>query len=378
MSKHQRPASISQVTKCVKKNMHNVQINLNTLSEFEQSIKFKVHRESKQVDIETSLSSKSINEDKSTLIYKINEVINIPKKLNEYFDNILDTKYYLFGVPKTDSFFYSILYVILKDFKLKDSKIRNDYVSNIKVELEKQLPSYFRQKKLSRYGYKQHKISQNISDPSVVTEGLICFMAEYFNINLVVIDYENERYWMGKEYNDSLNEKNVILIYTNGIYLPIIHIYGDLPDNFIFKCVVNRFKIYNKLATETDLSLVEMNVATSSNAKTTPAVTATSDTVTTTVVPTPIVPTPIVPTPVVTTPVVTTPAVIVTSDTVVPTPAVTTSKKPKLKGFSGYKLGQLQDLANDSGINIYIGASFDNPKQKLKTKRQLYDELKAL
>lgn len=371
MSKYQRPASISQVTKCIKKNMHNVQINLNTIAEFEQAIEFKVYREPKQVDIETSLSSKSINEDKTTLIYKINEVINIPKKLNEYFDNILDTKYYLFGVPKIDSFFYSILYVISKDFKLKDSKIRNDYVSNVKVELEKQLSSYFRQKKLSRYGYKQHEISQNIADSSVVTEGLICYIAEYFNINLVVIDYDNERYWMGKEYNDSLNEKNVVLIYTNGIYLPIIHIYGDLPDNFIFKCVVNRFKIYNKLATETDLSLVEMNLVTSSNTESVPATPsvvepAVSENPAPSVVATGTLATP-VPTPAAPTPA---PAPAPT-----PTPA---AKKPKLKGFSGYKLGQLQDLANEFGINIYIGASFDNPKQKLKTKRQLYDELKAL
>ena len=152
---------------------------------------------------------------------------------------------------------------------------------------------------------------------------------------------------MGKEYNDSLNEKNVVLIYSNGIYLPIIHIYGDLPDNFIFKCVVNRFKVYNKLATETDLSLVEMNVATSSKLAE---------------------------------PATVTPAIVTDEpSTAKPVTAIAEPKtnKPTLKGFSGYKLPQLQDLANEFGISIW-NCDVESNKSKPKTKRQLYDQLKAL
>ena len=325
MSKYQKPASISQVTRCVKKNMHNVKINLNVNPEFEQSVEFKVYREPKNINIETSLSSKSINEDRNTLVYKLDEVLNIPKKLNEYFDENLDTKYYIYGVPKKDSFFYSLLYIIHKEFKLKDKTVRTNYVDNLKVSLDKQLSSIFKQNKLSRYGYKLSDITDNINDSSAVREGLICYMTEHFGINIIILDYDNERYWIGKEYDDSINEKNAILVYTNGIYLPIIHIYGDLPDNFIYKCVINRLKIYNKLITDTDLSLVEMNVGASKE----------------------------------------------------PMSNVGASKEPKLKGFSSYRLGELQELAVKYDIETNVVNS-NTQKTKPKTKRQLYDQLQTL
>ena len=124
-SKHNKPATISQITKCIKNNMHNVQINLKTNPDFEQGTNFIVYRELKKVEIETSLASKSINEDKNTLVYTLDQVIDIPRKLNEYFDNNLDTNYYIYGVPKKDCFFHSLLYVVSKDFKLKSNDLYN-------------------------------------------------------------------------------------------------------------------------------------------------------------------------------------------------------------------------------------------------------------
>ena len=50
-------ATISNVTKCVKRNKHNVKINLDVNSQFEQAIEFTVYREPKQCTIETSISS---------------------------------------------------------------------------------------------------------------------------------------------------------------------------------------------------------------------------------------------------------------------------------------------------------------------------------
>ena len=43
--------------------MHNVQISLKVNPEFEQGTDFKVYRDLKEVAIETSIASKSINED---------------------------------------------------------------------------------------------------------------------------------------------------------------------------------------------------------------------------------------------------------------------------------------------------------------------------
>ena len=68
MSKFNQPATISQITKCLKNNKHNVKINLSVISQFEQGTDFPIYREQKKVEIETSLASKSVNEDKSSLI----------------------------------------------------------------------------------------------------------------------------------------------------------------------------------------------------------------------------------------------------------------------------------------------------------------------
>ena len=365
MSKrHQKPATISQVTKCVKRNMHNVKINLNPNPEFEQSTEFVVLRKQKIMTIETSLSSKSVNEDKNTLIYKVNEVLDIPRKLNEHFDSNLDTQYYIYGVPSDDSFFYSLLYVISKDFKLKDSKIRSQYVSKLKENLSTQASSLFRKNKYSKYGYKCTDIVSNIETTDSISEGLMALVSDYFGINLVVLNYDTEKYWVGKEYNTDFNEKNVVIIYSNGLYLPLIHIFGEMPSNFIYKCIVNRFTIYNKLANNTDVSLIEEHLGKSiggggieSDANVDANVAVVADT-----------------------PQPGQPALnnVVQDESPNELPIQTpiqTSSTITLKGFTSYKLNELQILAALSNIDIKLVV---NGKEKNKTKRVLYDELAGL
>lgn len=371
MSKrHQKPATISQVTKCVKRNMHNVKINLNPDPDFEQSTEFVVLRKQKKVMIETSLSSKSVNEDKNTLIYKENEVLDIPRKLNEHFDNNLDTQYYIYGVPSDDSFFYSLLYIISKDFKLKDSKIRDQYVSKLKESLSTQASGLFRNNKYSKYGYKLANIVSNLETTDSISEGLMALVSDYFGINLVILNYDTEKYRIGKEYNTDFNEKNVVIIYSNGIYLPLIHIFGEMPSNFIYKCIVNRFTIYNKLANNTDVSLIEEHLGKSigggdsvSNADVEVKVSVDM---------------------VANTPQPGQPALnnVVQIETPNELPNESSKETPNkqspsitLKGFTSYKLNELQTLATQHNIDIKLVV---NGKEKNKTKRVLYDELVAL
>ena len=361
MSKrHQKPATISQVTKCVKRNMHNVKINLNPDPDFEQSTEFVVLRKQKKVTIETSLSSKSVNEDKNTLVYKENEVLDIPRKLNEYFDSNLDTQYYIYGVPSNDSFFYSLLYVISKDFKLKDTKIRSQYVSKLKESLSTQASGLFRKNKYSKYGYKCADIVSNLETTDNISEGLMALVSDYFGINLVVLNYDTEKYWIGKEYNTDLNEKNVIIIYSNGLYLPLIHIFGEMPSNFIYKCIVNRFTIYNKLANNTDVSLIEEHLGKSiggseseSNSNTDANIDMMAN----------------IPQP-------GQPALNNVEQIESPNESpIQASPSITLKGFTSYKLNELQTLATQHNIDIKLVV---NGKEKNKTKRVLYDELVAL
>jgi len=49
--------------------------------------------------------------------------------------------------------------------------------------------------------------------------------------------------------------------------------------------------------------------------------------------------------------------------------------KQKLKSLSTYKLGDLRELAENLSIELN---KLDGQKEKKKTKRELYDEIKAL
>ena len=347
MSKFNQPATISQITKCLKNNKHNVKINLNTVSQFEQGVEFPIYREAKKVEIETSLASKSVNEDKTSLVYNLNEIINIPKKLNEGFDNKLDLNYYIFGVPKEDSFFYSLLYIVSKDFKLKKEDVRHNYVNTLKQTMLERLPKLFRDNQYSKYEYKRAQITENFENTSHISEGLMCLASDYFGINLIVLNYNTEKYWIGKEYEDKHSEKNVVIIYSDGVYLPLIHIYGEFPDNFIYKCVLNRFKVYRKLATNVDLSVVEQETCISEVPTPGKPVLAKNPQSAAAPAPAP-----------------------------APAPTETNDKKNiKLRAFSGYKLPELVSLAKDNNISIDTEV---NGKTKAKTKRQLYDDLKSI
>ena len=48
MSKFNGPATVGQITKCLKNNKHNVKINLNVISQFEQGTEFPIYREPKK------------------------------------------------------------------------------------------------------------------------------------------------------------------------------------------------------------------------------------------------------------------------------------------------------------------------------------------
>ena len=82
------------------------------------------------------------------------------------------------------------------------------------------VPSLFKNGGYTKYEYKRNQILENIEDVTHVSEGLMCLASDYFGVNLLILNYDNDKYWMGKEYNDDINEKNVVIIFSNGVYLP--------------------------------------------------------------------------------------------------------------------------------------------------------------
>ena len=155
-----------------------------------------------------------------------------------------------------------MLYVISKDFKLKPFDKQQAFTSELLSLLIKELPSYHRKNKYAMYGYKLSSIEEGLTN-NVITSGVLNYISDYYNINIIVLDYNKERYIIGKEYNDSLNEKNVILILNEGIYLPLVNMFGELPTKLLYKCIINKITIDKSNTVEN----VETKILDSSNKK---------------------------------------------------------------------------------------------------------------
>ena len=74
----------------------------------------------------------------------------------------------------------------------------------------------------------QNNIKNNIYEHSE----LFC-LSNYFDINLLVLDYYNMTYFKGSDYQEDKNK--VIIIKYHHHFLPLIHIFGEFPNNLIYK-----------------------------------------------------------------------------------------------------------------------------------------------
>lgn len=317
------PVTISQVTKCVKRNKQTIKINLNSDSRFEQSNEFVIYKDKKNgpLDAEASiLNANATNESNTDILYQEHQVIDIPKKLNDIFDNVLGDDYYLFGVNKDMSFMMSLLYVISKDYKLKDSKTQKQYCEELKKNLIEKLPKYFKEKSYSSFNFNRTNMENNLQN-NIYDNQILCYLSDFYNLNLIVFDYNKSSYITGYEYDD--NHNNVIIIVNDNVYLPLVHIYGEFPNKFIYKCLVNKYKTSNKISQISKKEVVPSKAKINSS-----------------------------------------------NEEIVQIPSANTQS---LKALSYYKLKDLQELA--STLNISLSHNIEG-KNKKKTKNELYTEIK--
>ena len=302
------------ITKLVKNNSQKININLKTYPEFEQGCDFKIFKsKSKIIPMDFHKKEKKEIDTTCDIAFIENGIINIPKKLNDLFDNLISDNYYLFGLPKKNNFLMALLYILSPDFKLKKDD-KNKFIEILLNDLSKELPNYFRDGKYSDKGFSRAGIQKGLENNDI-NRGLVYFISDYYNINLILLDYNTMLYQIGADYSE--DKKNVIIIKNYQDYIPLIHIYGEFPSNLIFKSIINKLQIKNKLEISTTKK-ISFKVNSSKILK----------------------------------------------------------QKLKLKSLGSYKLGELQQLAKENNIEIYSIGNKNNKKNK--TKSQLYEELKVL
>jgi len=303
--------TIGNVTKRIKSNKQNIKIKLNVTPDFEQNNVIK-----KRTKQNTDVLKKDESDDnsKGDIMYNEYEVINIPKKLDDLFDNLLCDNYYLYGISINNvSFLNCLLYILLSEFKFKNSKDQQQFSIQLKINLLKELPTYFKNNKYSKLNYKKQGIEDNIVN-NIFENAELHYLSDYYSINIIVLDYYKFTYYTGDNYNEE--STNIIIVKYNDIYLPMIHIFGESPSNIIYKCIINKLKINNLTHKSDEVATLACDEVAN-----------------------------------------------LTCD------EVATTEILKLKSFSAYKLPELQDLANKYNISIV------NESNKKKTKKQLYDDL---
>ena len=234
------------ITKLIKNNEQNIEIKLNTDPTFEQSVDFKTFNRSEPDEVENTnlpITSNSSNSSNNEIIYIENGIINIPKNLNDIFNDLISDDYYLFGVSKTNSFLMSLLYIISSDFKYKKEN-KNPFVELLIENLIKNLPEYFKQNKYSSMDFSRTKMMEQLKQ-NEIDKAIIYYISDYYNINLIVLNYNKMTYITGKDYKE--DNKNVIIINNYNDYIPLLHIYGECPSNLIYKSIINKLEIQSKL-----------------------------------------------------------------------------------------------------------------------------------
>ena len=264
--------SINLVTKCVKNNNQNFKINLEVESQFEQDNQFKFYKkvndnsidENNILDTNFNVSINNSNIDTSDnqclinndIIIKQDEIINIPAKLNDIFDDLLENNYYLYGLSKTNGFLLSLLYIISSDFKFKSDLERTKFVNLLCEELCKNIDSYFSKGKYASLNFTKSQIITNITN-NVFNQAEIYYIADYYNINLIVLNYIQNNYIIGKQYDE--NKKNVIIVNYNDYHIPLVQIYGETPNNLIFKSIINKLPLNNSNIIHLQESVTKIN-----------------------------------------------------------------------------------------------------------------------
>ena len=245
--------SFNDITKAVKSSKKKVNINIDTIEAFEQKHTIP-ERVIRNVDLQSNnelqknenveiIEQQDKEQDnpiiEDRIIYKFNEIINLPSKI----DTLLDlNNYYTYGVNKENSILYSLLYLLDKDFKLSDTQEQSRIIDGLINLLSENVEQYFKKNNYSIYGLKKLSLVEQFNK-RVLSEDMVLYMSDYFKVNIILIDIENEVYVMKKKFVEDYNSIIIIKnrVTNNLVYLPLLHMFGELPDKELCKNIFSKY-----------------------------------------------------------------------------------------------------------------------------------------
>ena len=117
--------------------------------------------------------------------------------------------------------------------------------------LHENLSKFYKDNKYSKKGLKKVNMEKCLKE-RFVDDSFFLYISDFLNINIIFIDVVDESYDLAKPFNDAL--KNVVLIKhlikDDTYYLPLLNIFGNLPNKDTCQSIFDNYQFKNKLMKE--------------------------------------------------------------------------------------------------------------------------------
>lgn len=166
-------------------------------------------------DLEFSKNKSRKEKNKKKIVSELNNFLSpneiekskkFPKKFKKFFKD-KENKFHRMGIIINDkslstssniSFFTSILYCLIKKTNI-DSKILDSFINALIIGVDGQL-IYKKNKYFKNYGIRKKDIIENLKE-CVMTEHILQYTADYFNLNIWIFDKQTTEIYLYKSNN---------------------------------------------------------------------------------------------------------------------------------------------------------------------------------
>lgn len=209
------------------KSSKKISINLNINTNFEQENKIP-----KRLG---NYVKKDESKEKVNKLYKEGDIIEIPEMLTNIYN--LDN-YYLYGVSHQNDLIESILFNIDDNYKFENNIEKNNIIKELKELLKNDIDKRIQED--DKFFNKKKEDIVKMIDTNNFTNTYIKFLAMYFNINILIVNLDDNNYYITEELSSS--KRCIIIVKYNTKFVPLLHMFNNSSNYSICSTFLKHFK----------------------------------------------------------------------------------------------------------------------------------------
>ena len=204
------------------KSVKNIEIKLNINNDFEQS-----NTIPKRVGNYVKVEKENDGNIKKKQTYNVGDIIEIPEEITKIWNW---ENFYIYGVSHKNSLIESIFYHMDSNFKFENDTSKLKIVNEFKELLKNSLNE------------KKNLLSKKIDNNEFDNE-YIDLCAKYFNINILCIDVDDNKFHISRDLSEDKDSiDKIIIVKMFSKYLPVLHMFGEKPNYSTCSVISSYFK----------------------------------------------------------------------------------------------------------------------------------------